>query len=51
MFIIAGGVLMNFITAAIIYAMMLYTWGQEYIPTENAYLGYDYCQTALNNGF
>ena len=51
MFIIAGGVLMNFITAAIIYAMMLYTWGQEYIPMENAYLGYDYCQTALNNGF
>ena len=51
MFIIAGGVLMNFITAAIIYAMMLYTWGEEYIPMENAYLGYDYCQTALNNGF
>ena len=51
MFIIAGGVLMNFITAAIIYAMMLFTWGEEYIPTENAYLGYDYCQTALNNGF
>ena len=51
MFIIAGGVLMNFITAAVIYAMMLFTWGEEYIPTENAYLGYDYCQTALNNGF
>ena len=51
MFIIAGGVLMNFITAVIIYAMMLYTWGEEYVPTENAYLGYDYCQTALNNGF
>ena len=51
MFIIAGGVLMNFITAVIIYAMMLYTWGKEYIPMENAYLGYNYCQTALNNGF
>ncbi len=51
MFIIAGGVLMNFVTAVIIYAMMLYTWGKEYIPMENAYLGYDYCQTALNNGF
>jgi regulator of sigma E protease len=51
MFIIAGGVLMNFITAVIIYAMMLFTWGEEYIPAENAYLGYDYCQTALNNGF
>ena len=51
MFIIAGGVLMNFVTAAIIYAMMLYTWGKEYIPMGNAYLGYDYCQTAQNNGF
>ncbi len=51
MFIIAGGVLMNFITAAIIYAMMLYAWGESYIPTQEAYLGYDYCQTALNNGF
>ena len=51
MFIIAGGVLMNFITAAIIYAMMLYAWGEEYVPTQNAYLGYDYCQTALDNGF
>ncbi len=51
MFIIAGGVLMNFITAAVIYAMMLFTWGKEYTPMENAYLGYDYCQTALNNGF
>ena len=51
MFIIAGGVLMNFITAAIIYAMMLYAWGESYVPTQEAYLGYDYCQTALNNGF
>ncbi len=51
MFIIAGGVLMNFVTAAVIFAMMLYTWGESYIPMENAYLGYDYCQTAQNNGF
>ena len=51
MFIIAGGVLMNFITAAIIHAMMLYAWGESYVPTQEAYLGYDYCQTALNNGF
>ncbi len=51
MFIIAGGVLMNFITATVIYAMMLFSWGEEYTPMENAYLGYDYCQTALNNGF
>ena len=51
MFIISGGVLMNFITAIVIYAMMLFTWGQEFLPIDNAYLGYDYCQTAINNGF
>ena len=49
--IIIGGVLMNFITAIVIYAVMLFTWGEEYLPVKNAYLGYDYCQTALNNGF
>lgn len=51
LFIITGGVLMNFITAIVIYAMMLFTWGQEYLPLQNAYLGYDYCQTALDYGF
>lgn len=51
MFIITGGVLMNFITAVVIYCMMLFINGQEFLPLQNAYLGYDYCQTALNNGF
>ncbi len=51
LFIITGGVLMNFVTAIVIYAMMLYAWGKEVLPMQNAYLGYDYCQTALNNGF
>lgn len=51
MFIITGGVLMNFITAIVIYCMMLFVQGQEILPVKNAYLGYDYCLTALNNGF
>lgn len=51
LFIIIGGVLMNFVTAIVVYAMILFTWGTEILPMENAYLGYDYCQTALNNGF
>ncbi len=51
MFIITGGVLMNFITAIIIYGMMLFTWGKEYIPMENAHMGYEYCKTALEHGF
>lgn len=51
MFIITGGVLMNFVAAIIIYAMMLFTWGQDFLPVSNAYLGYDYCPTALSAGF
>ncbi|MGN0187191.1 MAG: RIP metalloprotease RseP [Paludibacteraceae bacterium] len=51
LFIITGGVLMNFITAFVIYAAMLGYYGKEELPMQNAYLGYDYCQTALNNGF
>lgn len=48
---ITGGVLVNFATALIIYSMMLYAWGREYIPIANATYGYDYCQPALNSGF
>lgn len=49
--IITGGVLMNFVTAIVIYTIMLWSWGTEEMPIQNAYLGYDYCQTALQNGF
>ncbi len=49
--IITGGVLMNFVTAVIVYSIMLFHWGSEEMPMRNAYLGYNYCQTALNNGF
>lgn len=49
--IITGGVLNNFIAALIIYAMMLFAYGEEYLPLSNAHWGYDYCKTAQNNGF
>jgi regulator of sigma E protease len=49
--IITAGVVVNFVTALAIYAAMLFTWGQEYLPLANATYGYDYCQTALDNGF
>ncbi len=49
--IIVGGVLMNFIAAIVIYGMILFTWGKEYIPMENAYMGYEYCKTAQDFGF
>ena len=49
--IMVGGVVVNFILAFFIYAMILFTWGQEYIPVKNAIYGYEFCETALNNGF
>ncbi|MDR3328587.1 MAG: RIP metalloprotease RseP [Prevotellaceae bacterium] len=49
--IITGGVIMNFVAAIAIYAMMLFAWGTEYLPIASATYGYDYCQAALDNGF
>ena len=51
MFIITGGVLMNFVAAVIIYIMLLFVNGEEYLPVRNAYYGYDYCATAKEYGF
>ena len=34
--IMIGGVLVNFILAFFIYIMILYAWGEQYLPTENA---------------
>ena len=49
--IMTGGVVVNFIMALFIYAMILFTWGQEFVPVKNAIFGYDFCETALKNGF
>ncbi len=37
--IMVGGVLMNFIFAFAIYIGVLYAWGEEYLPTQNAKYG------------
>lgn len=50
-FMIVGGVLFNFILAILIFAMLLFKNGEEVLPVRNAYLGYKYCRTALDNGF
>ena len=49
--IMLGGVSVNFITALIIYALVLYTWGDEYLPTENVKYGIYADSLALNVGF
>jgi len=50
-FIIIGGVLMNFISAIIIYIALTFTWGKEYIPLENAKYGLSFSDAAQYAGF
>ncbi len=33
--IMLGGVLVNFVTALVIYSAVLYTWGEQYLPNKN----------------
>lgn len=49
--IISGGVLVNFLLAFVLYAAVLFSWGREFIPPENAAYGYDFSQTLLDAGF
>jgi regulator of sigma E protease len=49
--IMIGGVTVNFITALVIYALMLFAWGEEYIPLQNARYGMQFNSVALQNGF
>lgn len=49
--IITGGVLVNFLSALVIYGMILYVWGKEYLPVKNAVYGYQYADVMLKNGF
>lgn len=49
--IIAGGVLVNFISALIIYAGVFSHWGTDDLPLRNAKLGYEYHQVLLDEGF
>ena len=49
--IMVGGVLMNFILAFFIYAMILLQWGDEYIPFRNYAAGFSYSEASKNAGF
>lgn len=51
LFIVLGGVIMNFIGALIIFSFILFTWGKETLPIQSASMGYDYTEVALDNGF
>jgi regulator of sigma E protease len=54
MIILAGGIIVNFLLAIIIYSMMTWAWGEQYLPAKNAKYGI-YCDTlalkiGLQNG-
>lgn len=49
--IMIGGVVNNFLLAIIIYAGMVYYWGEQYLPYKNAELGMEFCQSAEKLGF
>ena len=49
--IMVGGVLFNFLLALFIYSMILFAWGDEYVPLQKAPLGMDFNETAKAIGF
>lgn len=49
--IIMGGILVNFLLALVIYSAVLYVWGKEYIPLENAKYGLSFSSDMQNLGF
>ena len=51
LFIISGGVLVNFVSALLVYAMILFSWGKDELPLNNATYGYQYHEVMLNEGF
>lgn len=49
--VMVGGVLVNFLTALVIYSAIFFTWGEEYVPAENMNLGYVFNEEAHKLGF
>lgn len=48
--VMVGGVTVNVILGVLIYAMVLFTWGEEYLPTKNAKYGISCDSLALQMG-
>nr|HPI46392.1 RIP metalloprotease RseP [Tenuifilaceae bacterium] len=51
LFIMIGGVLVNFVLALLIYSAILFTWGDEYLATRNVKYGVACDSLALELGF
>ena len=51
LFIMIGGVLVNFVLAFVIYSAVLFTWGESYIPMKNFTHGFKFNEQAQELGF
>ena len=51
LFIITGGVLVNFLSALVLYVVILFTWGEDFIPMQNAKYGFYFSKAAQEAGF
>ncbi len=49
--IMLGGVMMNFLAAIVIYAGILYAWGDQYLPVENVKYGIEVNEVGYDIGF
>ncbi len=49
--IMVAGVLFNFLLALFIYSMVLFTWGDTFLPLKNVKAGMDYSETFHSVGF
>jgi regulator of sigma E protease len=49
--IMVAGVVFNFLLALLIYSMILFTWGDTYLPLKNMNMGMFYSETFKNVGF
>ncbi len=49
--IMVGGVLVNFVLALFIYAMILFTWGETYVPVQQMTEGLEFNEYARQLGF
>lgn len=51
LFIMIGGVLVNFVLALFIYTMILFVWGDKYIAVKDMNMGFEFNEQAENIGF
>lgn len=49
--IMLGGIIMNFLTAFVIYAMVLFTWGESFVKSEDMNYGMKFNEQAKADGF